>query len=71
MEKLKWVRAENIKVGDIHQYDDYDGTGLKTTKVLSTKPAYNGFKEIVGAYITWDDGTSRRYTGDLEIISHK
>ena len=67
--ELIWIQAEKIKNGDIHQYDD--GAGWKIAKVISTKPILNGFKEIIGAYITWDDGTTDRYTGDLQIQPRK
>ena len=67
--ELIWVSAEQIKPGDIHQYDD--GDGWKINKVISTKPLKNGFQEIIGAHITWDDGTTERYTGDLQIQPRK
>ena len=63
--ELNWMQAGEIKNGDTHQYDD--GTGWKIAKVVSTKPIINGFEETVGAYITWDDGTTGRYTGHLQI----
>ena len=67
--ELIWLRAEKIKPDDIHQYDDDDG--WKTSKVISTKPLLNGFRETIGANITWDDGTTGRYTGDLQIQPRK
>jgi hypothetical protein len=67
--ELIWVSSEQIKPGDIHQYDDDDG--WKINKVISTKPLKNWFQEIIGSYITCDDGTTERYTGDLQIQPRK
>lgn len=73
--ELKWVNAVDVKVGDIHQYDDSeDGESeenWKIAKVVATNPLINGFGETIGAKITWDDGSTGRYTGDLQIQPRK
>ena len=59
--KTEWIRASELKVGDriLDQNDN------KISTIKSTKPYLNGFKELIGATITWDDGTHDVYRGDL------
>lgn len=67
---LVWTQAEKISPGDIHQYEDEDGK-TKLSTVKKVVPFKNGFKEIVGATITWEDGKSELYRGDLQIQKKK
>ena len=67
---LIWKNGENIKVGDVHQFDDGENGDTERNWVTSTVkkvvPYKNGFNEVVGVTITWDDGTSDLYRGDLQ-----
>jgi hypothetical protein len=66
-DKLIWKHASDLKPGDTHQYEDSNGKKVISV-VKNSTPYKNGFGEVIGATITWNDGSKDVYRGDLQII---